>query len=72
MKSAPAQSQTTVRGALCGPKYLRGVVASCDGSCCGMINGKVDPALTAKLNNRIRLNERNDSAWRRILSDRPI
>ncbi len=56
-----ASKETTVGGSLCGPKYLRGIVEPCNGSCCGMRNGKVDSALTDRLN---RLAE----AWRRITS----
>ncbi len=64
--------ESAVRGSLCGPKYLRGVLASCDGSCCGILNGTVDPVLSAKLTKRGELNDRYEGAWRRILSDRPI
>ncbi len=56
-----SDEHTTIRGSLCGPKYLRGIVVSCDGSCCGMKNGKVDHALTDRLNRRA-------EAWRRITS----
>jgi hypothetical protein len=46
---------------LCGPKFLRGIEAPCDGSCCGLgKDGKPDPVLTEKLNRRA-------NAWRRIL-----
>jgi hypothetical protein len=47
--------------ALCGPKYLRGVEAPCDGSCCGLgKDGKPNPELTAKVNRRA-------EAWERII-----
>ncbi len=54
--------KTPVRGALCGPKFLRGFTERCDGSCCGLgVDGMPDPVLVEKLNRR-------DEAWRRILN----
>jgi hypothetical protein len=47
--------------ALCGPKFLRGITALCDGSCCGLgKDGKPDRELTERVNRRA-------EAWRRIV-----
>jgi hypothetical protein len=43
--------KTTIATRLCGPKYLRGIVERCDGSCCGLRpDGTVDVEQTERLN----------------------
>lgn len=53
-----------VTQALCGPKFLRGIVEPCDGFCCGLgRDGKPDPVLTEKVNKRA-------NAWRRVVNSK--